>query len=405
MLFRQRRINAKVHALSRHSEAGMRRNAARVLGRFGDPRAIGPLKSALNDSDTGVRVEAVEALARLGPAGVQALVDALHGNRARVCQTAARRLGELGWQPKTNAQRARLAVASQDWDSAAGLGAAAAKPLIAALAQTEKVWPHDKMQQAQVMGALVRVGTKATGPLITALADTDGDVREVALEALGQLYDTHAAAPGKTADSRVTRSLIAMLDDTNGLVREAAAQALGKLGDQQATEPLITALNPRHDNMCIAAAQSLGQIYDPRTAGAHAEPAGPLVNRALITVLTSHAPYPRKAAAEALGKIGDAWTVEPLIAAARTVTADREWSWSSDTAALVAAVLTNVVERSLPDIGVTTLRELEKLDDIHWSWEMNEDNVGRAQGQPASLTDVRRLAHGELARRATPRSA
>lgn len=88
MLFRQRRINAKVHALSRHSEAGMRRNAARVLGRFGDPRAIGPLKAALNDSDTGVRVEAVEALARLGPAGVQALVDALHGNRARVCQTA-----------------------------------------------------------------------------------------------------------------------------------------------------------------------------------------------------------------------------------------------------------------------------------------------------------------------------
>jgi HEAT repeat protein len=406
MMFRQRRINAKVRVLSGHTETGVRRNAARVLGRFGDPRAVGPLTSALNDSDIAVRVEAVEALARLGPAGVQALVDALYGNRAAVCQTAARCLGTLGWQPETDVQRARLAIASQDWDRAAGLGTVAVEPLIAALAQTEKVRPHDMAQQALAMSALVRVGTAATEPLIAALADTDGDVRKAAVKALGQLYDTRAAAaPGEPADPRATRSLISMLDDTNGLVREAAAQALGKLGDQQATGPLIAALNPRSDDLCIAAVQALGRLHDPRAAVAHAKSAGPRVTGPLIAVVTSHSPYPRKAAAEVLGDIGDARTVEPLIAAARVITADQQWSWGSDSAALVAAVLIKVVERSLPDISVRTLHKLETLDDIRWTWDMHEDNVARVQGHPASLAEVRQLASQELARRATPRSA
>jgi HEAT repeat protein len=40
--------------------------AAQVLGNIGDPRALKPLKKALQDKDSSVRKEAKEALIKLG---------------------------------------------------------------------------------------------------------------------------------------------------------------------------------------------------------------------------------------------------------------------------------------------------------------------------------------------------
>lgn len=44
----------------------VRATAAQVLGNIGDPRALKPLKKALQDKDSKVRKEAREALVKLG---------------------------------------------------------------------------------------------------------------------------------------------------------------------------------------------------------------------------------------------------------------------------------------------------------------------------------------------------
>src|SRR5215467_11160530 len=82
-------------------------------------------------------------------------------------------------------------------------------------------------------------------------------------------------------------------------VRQAAAEALGKVG-APAVEPLIAALKEGY--MHAAATEALSKIGAPAV-----EP--------LIAALKDQEINVRKAAAEVLGKIGDARAVEPLIAA------------------------------------------------------------------------------------------
>jgi len=52
--------------LMMHSDLGVRRNSALVLGLLGEPGAIKVLARAMKDSDPGVRQHALEAMARLG---------------------------------------------------------------------------------------------------------------------------------------------------------------------------------------------------------------------------------------------------------------------------------------------------------------------------------------------------
>jgi len=60
------------------SEGTVRRFAAVLLGRIGDPRAIEPLRMALYDMHFEVGQAAAESLAGFGPMGLKRLAEALH---------------------------------------------------------------------------------------------------------------------------------------------------------------------------------------------------------------------------------------------------------------------------------------------------------------------------------------
>jgi HEAT repeat protein len=118
--------------------------------------------------------------------------------------------------------------------------------------------------------------------------------------------------------------LIEALGDDDWNTRYLAATVLGAIGDARAVEPLITALSNEdwkrlpatlrqgpyrllphaaHLHVCQTAAAALGTIGDARAV----EP--------LITALSNEDLNVRKGAAKALGMIGDARAVEPLITA------------------------------------------------------------------------------------------
>lgn len=61
-----RRTSSLPPYLLNHEDATVRRNAAMMLGRLGEPGAIKILARAMRDSDAGVRHHVLEALARLG---------------------------------------------------------------------------------------------------------------------------------------------------------------------------------------------------------------------------------------------------------------------------------------------------------------------------------------------------
>ncbi len=62
-------------AIKRAKRQGLRRNAAVALGNLRDPRAVGPLAHALDDSDPVIRGHAAWALGQIGGPHARAVLE------------------------------------------------------------------------------------------------------------------------------------------------------------------------------------------------------------------------------------------------------------------------------------------------------------------------------------------
>jgi len=169
------------------------------------------------------------------------------------------------------------------------------------------------------------------GLMRACIEDRDGSVRSDAARALGDIGDTRsvetliraledsdvrsnaARALGKIGDARSVEPLIRALEDSNESFRSAAAEALGDIGDARSVEPLIGAL----DRWCYETLKSgFAAIVGASEWGAsHAlVKLGSAAVEPLHRVLSSgRSSNLRSFAASALGHIGDARSVEPLI--------------------------------------------------------------------------------------------
>ena len=182
------------------------------------------LIAALGDNDGWVRMNAVEALVKIGDASaVEPLIAALRNKEVVVRENAAEALGKIG-------------------------DARAVEPLIAALGD------NDGWVRVNAAEALGKIGdARAVEPLIVALGNKDVVVREKAAEALGKIGDARAVEP-----------LIAALEDKTWFVRRNAAEALGKIGGARAVEPLIAALGDEDSLVKREARGALSEITGKR---------------------------------------------------------------------------------------------------------------------------------------------
>lgn len=175
------------------------REAVIALGELGDPAAVEPLITFLQDQTRSTwHSDVARALGKLGDVrAVQPLINAL--NRQATLGAAAEALGQLG-------------------------DIRAIEPIIAQLGRS---WPTENEQMAL---ALVKLGIESLKPLVAALRDGQiRDIREYAAMALGLLGDSRAVEP-----------LISAPDDNDTMVYQEAAKALGRIGDRRAITPLIS---------------------------------------------------------------------------------------------------------------------------------------------------------------------
>lgn len=162
---------------------------------------------------------------------------------------------------------------------------------------------------------------RAVGPLIAALKDSDGDVRNAAVSALGEIKDAraieplialmkhgdfydngHAKAALKEIGPRTTGPLLACLKDDDESVRADAADILSYTKDIRAVEPMIAALKDENGSVRYHAAYYLGEVREERAV----EP--------LIALLNDKFSLAQEHSVKALKKIGPK-AVRPLIAA------------------------------------------------------------------------------------------
>jgi len=254
-----------------------------------------------------------------------------------------------------------------------------------------KALRHEKHDVRQAAArALGRIGdARAVEPLIAALKDKYFKLRETAAWALGYIGDARAVEP-----------LIAVLKDKEkGLdLRQAAAWALEQLGwkpDQgedgawywivrrdwekavalgfPAVEPLIAVLKDAYEDGDVrqAAAGALGKIGDARAL----EP--------LIAALKDGSSGVRQAVAEALGKIGDVRALEPLIAVLKKKGADWEEKYSYVRPA-AARALGNIRDSRALESLITALKDGNKnvrqaaagaLEQLGWNPDQGEDGA------------------------------
>ncbi len=132
-------------------------------------------------------------------------------------------------------------------------------------------------------GMAVRVGRRTVRPLIHELKNPDAAVRLRAADVLGLLRDTEAVGPlietmnrdadegvrsqaarslGLLGDREAVPALLAMLRDRSDEVRRHAAEALGLIGDPRAVPVLIQALGSDAAGVRVEAARALGHVGD-----------------------------------------------------------------------------------------------------------------------------------------------
>jgi HEAT repeat protein len=131
--------------------------------------------------------------------------------------------------------------------------------------------------------ALGKIGdVRAVPALISALKDSQADVRRNAASALGKIGDTSAVVPllealcdthawvrgnavialGKIGDASILPTLYRMLKDTDSWVRENTLVALGNIGDIIAVPDLIHSLKDDNREVRRNAAFALGTMGD-----------------------------------------------------------------------------------------------------------------------------------------------
>jgi len=204
-----------------------RKAAAELLGDLRDRRSVIPLCAALKDRRPDVRATIIEVLGRMGQVVVDPLIEALNEQDWALRQAAVRVLGQ------TNDERAVFPLSEVLHDEDSRVREAAAESL-------DKLgFPLDLFSEYWYVVAkkdwkrAVSLGDNVLGPLVNALHDPEGEVRQEAARALGMI-----------GDPSVIDELRPLLTDEEWYVRDTAISALEKLGVIVEEEPLAGGETP-----------------------------------------------------------------------------------------------------------------------------------------------------------------
>jgi cellulose synthase operon protein C len=327
-------------------EADVRRSAVEALGKIGGPDVVPPIVSRLDDDSTLVRREAAEKLVLLGDArAVVPLLERLEDTVKEVRVAAVRAIGKLGDDRAATAllrllrdpeEMVRMAAA----EALGNLRAASAAPVLIPLLgrgsdemKAKVAYALGQIRDEHGVRELVRatqtealrgaarealagVGAPAVDPLLACLAGTLECDLTVAVDVLKTI-----------GDARATPALLAELN--RGRVRtQGVVAALAALADRRALVPLLSLLDHADAPLKVQILDAVRPIIDGRAAGTvqrllddpsedvrarAAQALGVLQARSAVPRLLSLAAAGETAAVSALGEIGDARAVAPLL--------------------------------------------------------------------------------------------
>jgi HEAT repeat protein len=339
--------------------------AAQALGELEDSRAVEPLIQAMEDDNQWVRIVAAEALGQIrDQRATDYLLSSLSDHSIWVRRASVVALGQVGDARAVPALMERL-LRSPDSEWPEELHGVIAKalgeigePAIKVLIDTLN--DSDAWVSSAAARALGQIGDpQAITPLTVLIKQENRWVRSAATQALAQIADARAVRAALTTDEAprafwklmalkeidksTIQQLTALLEDPNEHIRARAAEVLGQLGDkrdnagaliaafQAGPQPDLPRLQIRDEllqddlddgklqkvlDTALQQVQDVALVQD--SAGQRPAPQGkveleiPENIKPLVDALKDSAAEVRLAAAEALGKIGDA-SIIPIL--------------------------------------------------------------------------------------------
>jgi HEAT repeat protein len=305
------------------NDRGLSSAVALVMSGIGAPSVPFLVRILESEEEPLVRLEAVQALGRIGPAAESALptlTDALLAEQGQTRHSVAEVISQIG---------------------------PAAVPHLLPLLQHQSRFV--RYEAAWALGHLGPLASQAVPELNRLSSDPAANVRFAAVEALGRL--------GPAASSAVP-SLINALYDHEDSVCRAAARTLAGLGEVAAGAVPSLVERLAHEDYLVRQemARALGAVGSSRTDGV----------TALIQILRHDQREMRGVAAEALGKIGR--PLEQVLPALKAALSDRAWNVAQAAAAALGRIgppaldlLVHVLENERGNIRGTLIEEIGNM--------------------------------------------
>jgi len=323
----KRDVNGLIEALGYEKDEDIRKNAALALGDLDDSAAIDPLITALQDT-YDVKVGVMQALAKMSHTRVlDYLMESLRNPNDRIQITAVEILNLKGWDPGMNEDGAFYWALRGNFRECLARGHLAVVPLIQLLNKEDFLIrrKEDLLSRRDIAETLGQIGDiRAVEPLIQLLQHEDLVIasfdyhqnyenRKKQIDAEEEhglhlvILDRVIVALGQLGDVQAVKSLIGLLPK-HPIFSQQVIAALVKLGTG-AVESLIPLLNDEEWTIYTGVAKALGQIGDARAVE-------PLISqlKAETDDGSGSIDVRNGSIAKALGQIGDVRAVEPLIA-------------------------------------------------------------------------------------------
>ncbi len=287
------RVERDLHS----SDVDVRRRAAQTLRELPPSSGTRLASAALDDTDTDVRLAALDACLSLSVVGLgDRLVPWLTDGERRLRLAAAEALSDSPSLRAVPSLGRALGDADPGVRSAAAIAlgkSGAPEAALALLGHLDDTAPEVRRDVALGLGDLG--DARAVVPLIGKIQDARPMVREGVAEALAQL-----------ADARAVSALVLSLHDADDAVRIAALGALSRIADPSAVPSIASLLQTGSDAVHSVALATLSHLHSPAAT------------KLLIGELSSERPGNARAeAVSALGRSG-AFAVPALSACLNT---------------------------------------------------------------------------------------
>jgi len=321
-------------------DADVRCRAIRAMGIIGDPLEIHTLRNALSDADGNVRNAAIDALGKYDPGHTGSLLrEALSHTDPQVRLNAAWALHHMGWEPRTEPDKLRYLIARMEWEKVALLGQEAI-PECSRMIRTRDPEAGGAVRALTMMGEPgIRALESVTAPLSAPEQISARDTAQETMEEIQKRREREVLRQREQVEEEEKRRCEREAERRNGREDDPGAteiqkseirvlQGLQRLRAKKTAEKKISEVSEGKEKPEMVPFEYAVLALDSKNPAIRASAVdvlaimGERAHPFIVRAAGDGSPLVRTASAEAMGFLGCATMLKPLLVLGKDTSAE-----------------------------------------------------------------------------------